>query len=263
MTNPYSSPIEDVSLPSVQRIPGPGLMHALQWLGLTAATYAMFYAVDPNFLDSMSGGGLYRYAVLYGLFAGTACLVGLFALWRAGDSWRNMVTAPGHWLVLLLGSVSVFATLIGFFQTSSLGDAPPDFFTQNYWLYRAWNLVFPLTVGVTALLVQTLASRQQKGIWRLLFAIGAFLTLVDLFPSLGITAWPTRTVNGATVSVSLSSYGQTILGIVMVLAASFADPDRERRDWVHWLGILVTLLGVISAFAWPLLHALGFQLLGE
>lgn len=79
----------------------------------------------------------------------------------------------------------------------------------------------------------------NRGIWRLLFLIGAMMSVVD---ALNIVTFPGPS---ATIRYSFSTYAQPLLNLAMVVVASLASEDT--RDWVHWLGVLVYCMAIGGA----------------
>lgn len=212
-----------------------GIMHLMLWT-LCSAVYLTAMRGIHTLMSDMEGvyathqeasslaQGIVSGAVLAGALSMTLARV------RRGPP---LLCQPGHWLLL----VAAIFTLIIMATMIVLLTLDQQIFSSHWYFFvlGAEFLIPPLGYAIAAKCEQTLR-------WRILFAILATLTLTQSLFYIGIG------LSGGVIHPMISSWfgiatslwmlGTPILALMILLVSIVERIGRQRRDWLHWLGVI-------------------------
>lgn len=182
-----------------------------------------------------SPAGAFR-AVLLGI---ALTLIGFGFAWRRTG--YVFPSQPGHWLLFNTAVALIFYVVVGLTLLLTWGGwqlLPAVIFSGN-----------SLLSLIAVIAINTMAARQTKDshAWRVYFVARAVLFLAMQF--VPIVLFRLLDIRTAGISSYLMS---SLIVSFFILAAIGTDFWAGRnRDWVHWVGVALTLLnivvGVISA----------------
>ena len=219
MSNPYAPP----STPQEtdrrdESVPPPQLVHVLIWVVLSTVLIVTF---QVGLGGSSRGGQLTSRLAEWGFaISSAASLTGIYVLRSTRRS--PVFRQPGHWMLLMSAGAAI--SLVVFLGLSRVSSSPVRFLAS--------------IMSIVPLLLHGYAAWSNRGIWRLLFALGSAIYLIDM---LHLVTFPGP---NPAVRYSFATVAQPLLSLVMVSLASTRPRDH---DWLHWLGVLVYISGLISS----------------
>lgn len=141
---------------------------------------------------------------------------------------------PGHWILLLnslLIPVALLAHTVLSIQINRFGDDTPSWvYTVNNTIYLLFNLCFTL--------IWLALCRGAKHGWSWLFVCALFLVL-SVVTTFGYLS---ATISGHSIPSALVYAIQFVILIAGTVAVAIDLLNGERRDWLHWFGMAVTLV---------------------
>lgn len=156
----------------------------------------------------------------------------LFLLaYRLATGRGGFPTAPGHWLLLVRGTVALLlwsSYVIVYLATNSSGPG-------NSHLALVQIVQAPVyLVGVVLFVAAALRTKDAGGLWTaILFVMTAIYVL-------------SASMRGISVSVLIA----IVISILLPLAAA-SDPRRRERDFYHWAGVATTMgLNLLFLAGW-------------
>jgi hypothetical protein len=170
-----------------------------------------------------------------------ACLVASGILMRSGCLQMLNRLQPGHWIVLILAVSGILRWVTRPFDV--LGVALPSPFGWKHHAVEAILWLEFLTVGILFAFA-AIWLRDSKP-WKVLLAFGSanaiffavpLLLSSMILPNVVVQAW-----------LWAHPWWPAVC-IVIALVAVFIDwPRRATRDWLHWLGVSVWVLGCMAS----------------
>ena len=217
MINPYTSP----TIPSDDEalrgsVPAPQWLHLLLWSVLSL----IFVATYQRGLGASSPGDqLLRQVAQWGFaMTSAAAITGLYVLGTGARS-KQVFRQPGHWMLLIAGGTSIVLVVFSL-------------------LLRSAGPLLGGLMTVVAFLFYLGAGWANRGVWRLMFLMGAGICIVDFFH---LFSFPGPEPN---VRYSFGTVAQPSLHLVMVVVACAKPRDH---DWLHWLGVLIYIAGLAAS----------------
>lgn len=257
--HPYASdptsPFEKSAVMDTRPVPKFGIAHLFL---LTAAAALLTYPTRGIMQSDFGPDERFRYFmighqfVIALLMAVPVASLGGWALsYRRGE---RFPAAPGHWLLIMEGVGSLMLSLFGWFWMMILDD---DFTIRD----GLETLIFVAYAGVTvvmgSLLLVVAFSCIRESRWRVAFILLAIAAMANaaqyIFIYFMLQSTTGMMMSGQWIVGVLSSLAQfTAFGSIVVMAImDLRDP--ERRDWIHWTGIVCYLLMHIVNFAWNMI----------
>jgi len=244
-----------------------GISHLLIWTAVVAVYLKLFVAVEafhgetatqlqlPQAVSILLHMSMFVYSVTH-----AAAIVGVFILLRAKIRGCPGRLQPGHWFVLA-GGVASLAILSSHLLLLAFMAKDDSSSVQSIvsWTTSVFGVQMILQMGIY--LCATWASKGSKR-WQVPFALLATASLLHAFMIFGIRKllmpllwW---------IYVSLGSFNVvdavfvvrrvfSVAAIVILLVAVVLDLiNRERRDWLHWVGIAVIFMTTLvqPAISW-------------
>ncbi|MCE5268672.1 MAG: hypothetical protein LLG00_12380 [Planctomycetaceae bacterium] len=217
------------------RVPQFGIIHLLALTTITAVLLKLNMGMSPGTaLGKVPESRILLDRILQTIDAIVTAggLVGVVALVRARCHIALARLQPGHWLVLIFSFESLLRTLA---WASLRGLAPEVAARPSANLFMAAGIAVYFTVAFRAAAFRIQDVRR----W------GTLLAAMAVFNGLAAV--------GAIAAIILSSdAGSALLGVTACwwpLASPWAIVvavsdwrDRLRRDWVHWLGVVVFII---------------------
>ncbi len=199
---------------------------------------------SPNAYGAIQGASSAINGVITGaIFAGAIVLV--FTRVRSGPP---MLRQPGHWILFILAvqyliylPVIAWMLLVNYFKM----------FESSITFVYCSNFVFlPIAYSLAA-------RSQHTRRWRVLFFVLAVVTLaqglsfVAMMWSFDLPGFR-ASMSWITVSAEVSAWGSRLLAVV-ILATSFVElAAGDRRDWLHWTGIVTFVAITVAALLWTM-----------
>ena len=225
------------------RQPPIGIVHILVWTACTAVLMAVYRWF--NFAGEMPGVHAIFYTVTqvpYSIIYG-ASLGGLILfVYRRLFGGAPFPIQPGHWLLLFAGIICLGSmSMAALFKVASEWT---DIIGRGNTLMGVRMLVIQCTQA--AFLAWTVWQFRGELYWRLHFwarlavcIVGAmiwlpFLAYQDLYGVFALTR-------------GLDSCSIFVWGVWLVAAAVADLAKAKRRDWLHWLGVAVSL-GAVTMY---------------
>lgn len=244
------------------RAPSFTLLHVFFWtlgvsiaLSVDTSEMMMMGAMDDDpeaalMMNAISG------VTRIGAAIGMGPLVGMLPFWflyrRRGVSFPYH---PGHWLILLNGASFLVQAVGSWIQRATISIPSFDQIDSNPFAFMG---VFYVITGVSSLvacIVSVMAFRdlkRDKLIWRLSFgslalqhgfqALGGLAVLIGMIVN-ELAANETAIIVGIGVAGMLGGCITYLTGLLMLIAIIMDLAEKTRRDWLHWMPIL---LGIIS-----------------
>ncbi len=223
------------------------------FIWMTAA--AIYCVVSQQFLDI--AGWL---PFFYGRFASEliAFPIGMTALFMLAKAYRQGTRGslqPGFWLLCVMGVYGVFyvfdclaIAVEGYIPRGGLGTV-----FLRYWVFH--DLVLEFLTFVSFLAVGILLPVRK--VWRLL----TLVPLMSLWSSLVVTVWLLTSSGWLWMAFDWIFFGEKVaygVGVLLIpgLAAWDVVTTDQRRDWLHWLGVIV----VFQFFLISLVESILFEL---
>jgi hypothetical protein len=260
---PDNLPARDVPLAaSPSERPKLSIAHLMLWtlgtaivLAFSRAQFAAIGSAGPD-VDEMFDGdarGIYLriLAVVSAPFSGVAVAFMIFALWRKYRGHPLPISQPGHWL-LVLGGVSFFIHAANQFVQQTLLDGMGDEV-----FFGAGMLLAALAQAVTAGVLAGLSfwacrtiDRSQR--WWLYFsANGAMYSLLSASVLLMVAAFAAEPI--AIILAIVLAIAGAVIFMVWVVSFPWAVAGdlwhQERRDALHWAGVVVVLVNALATLA--------------
>lgn len=160
-------------------------------------------------------------------------------LWRWFTDGPRFPSQPGHWLLLLMGFNSVIWLLLRTVVLISLVGQ------QGFVFFLGMHLI----VELLALLIHVLAFINTRNRWRWLFGVGVCTTLLGLLS--------TSTLGFVEFRFLLRELLAWVFCLCMFLLATADLRESERRDSLHWAGVIVIggYLAYVSVLPWVIAWA--------
>jgi hypothetical protein len=236
-------------------VPKPSADQAIVWLALTVVLIALqlvMSAVERGVPKHFPPGSVlvvlpwWRRVLLWlSTPSFAACLVASGVLIRSKCLRMLDRLQPGHWIVLILATVGIFACVARSFyfvtlaSHKSLSSAVPALNAISFLLYVVSGSIFLLA-----------AIRVRDAVrWKVLLVSGAIDFLFWSVPFM--PSWfrrSSRITERLIVQVHTVClpWCLAIVAIIAVIVLALDWPQRARRDWVHWLGASLWTLGAIA-----------------
>ncbi|WP_165698902.1 hypothetical protein [Bremerella volcania] len=170
-----------------------------------------------------------------GLGTGITTIV-LMVLWRSrGMAWSWQ---PGHVMLLWIGYYEL-ATISAVAVDVTTHDPSMGYDPFRQRIYEVEGLV--QHCGVILILVVCLSLLRFSRLWRVVFGLVIFLNLLIL-----ALMNPLQLPMGQFISFEMLRRSANVMRIVVFgmvpLLALWELVQREQRDWLHWVGIVILLL---------------------
>jgi hypothetical protein len=182
----------------------------------------------------------------------------LIFLWRRFRSRAPFPTEPGHWILVIMGAVEL-AHLAA--QVSYLLFVRGQESTVPIWVSRFSRIstsgfeVLLAVVGAYSLRTDAGGGLRNGLIWRLsILAIG-LRGVMEIFHSVAINWQFMRPFLGGPAWWHMLRIGYSLPGLVAVVAAFLDWRHKQRRDFLHWCGVAIVVIGPIVEWARRFLHA--------
>jgi len=238
------------------------IAHLMLWtLGCAIALglYRANYLADQS--DTRLSGILQYYFLLNSIPAGARIGAVLLFGWMIYRGDKSFPTQPGHWLLLNEGVYVLLVWLAGAAIVVFTGDRRPN----ALWIAaHVPSSVATAVLYVVGLIAISREDRVWNGArvhrsgtgWRLvdtsggnrLWKVAFWLLLLE--HAMGAVAFGSITIYflagnilGAPIPwrlMSLNTYCAPVLLLVLPVA-TFTDPHRSRRDFLHWTGIMAAV----------------------
>ena len=231
-------------------IPSAGVRHLLLWLTTVAfclvgvryslihTTYADSVAVPEFSRTPWIAVTFWMFIIVSAIVRGAA-IAGAIIVVRAHFSNTQAVTwHPGHLLLLVLGVDSMVAgvadmTMICYFSApflrlvAAVGHGAMSWvITPSFFIYCAW--------------------KRSERPWKVYFISASVVTV---FPGLVMIMYPvTGPIRAHGILIALHA----CLNIGLVAVAIIDRIGSEKRDWLHWTGIIVAIVLDGIAILWSL-----------
>jgi hypothetical protein len=202
------------------------IIHWGAWVICSAALYLCYRTVEPDATN------------LGRIFAAEAALIDgavfIAALTLIGFARRGAISItalqPGHWIVIYLATVRAIRLLL--LGVASIASGL-QITTDNDLFIDLSSFVFVL-IPIVVLLIPVYYLRSQR-LWKLFFCAEAFAAAVNFGYQLyfGEQGATTRFVNSLPDLVT----GLSFLLMWCAVVSDIRQKDN-RRDWVHWMGVL-------------------------
>ena len=259
------TPIDGSQSPFVSfyKPPRLSIAHLLAWMAAAAVLLSIVASIDrwsdgvvlSNLSETGSGSiGLASLVVELILFA--AGIVGLGTIIR--DRIRHILgpLQPGHWIVLgqctgqLLGLVVGLSLWLFVSSTSSVA-------TTGIVILAAKNFIPSLVIGVIYLLAAR-RCRNEKS-WRLTFLMWAFSSIFISILALTFVLKEVVNFGAGGMLVTIFAMGPAmvipLIGAISFCIAVIRDiQEKNRRDWIHWLGVAMVTIPFIMSMVVGLGH---------
>jgi len=233
-------------------LPRLGIRHVMLWTLFTAGYLALFHRLGDTSAISVGwriwiGAQLVFDAVLAG--ASLTAFV-LLAYVRVRSS-AQLRTEPGHWLLianaatLLLSKPMDFAVVSTFDRDVKIGVE----------LFH-WSWAYIGLVQMVRLTVFLLAARAGgTRCWRWTFGALAVFAVVECAYDFAMFSRGRIGIGIVNALYECVSYGNAVMAFAIAAVAVLDILHRERRDWLHWTGVVTSsgrgILDVIrSAVFW-------------
>ncbi len=248
-----------------------GISHLLIWTAVVAVNMKLFMAsgiprgdIAPQLPQALS---ILLHVNIF-VFSAThaAAIVGIFILLRAKIRDRPARLQPGHWFVLAGGVAFLVilscSLLLSAFRFVAKDDSP---FEQSIPSWFTAVSIVPTLLQIGIYFWATWASKGSKR-WQVPFALLATASLLHIFTfgirSLQMLSNPSDLLPGLFFvmdAMLVVTRVVSVAAIVVLSAAVVLDLiHRERRDWLHWVGIAIifmtTLVQPAIAWVWMLLY---------
>ena len=238
---PVTVPSKGDSPFDLPRQPPIGIIHVLIWTACTALLMAghRWFNTSGEMSDEHA---LFRTvtsvlnSILYGMALGGPILL----VYRRLTGGAPFPVQPGHWLLLVegFGCLIIWSAFVGTRVLERWNDTP------DYDMF--YVAVRVLTIQASLAVVLACVGWRFRGelYWRLYFWIRLpFYMAVALawLPPLvsHYTQVPFSLVNG------VQSCGVFVWGLWLVAAVIADWAKAKRRDWLHWLGVVVSFGGTV------------------
>lgn len=244
---PFATPV------AYLRPPRLGIIHLLAWMTTTAVVMSFHALMNQSGSSTPPAASVeirrwvveFRDAVLVG-----AGLVGLTVVLLAKARREAGRLQPGHWLVAVM-SLSTLAhwAINRAIYVLVMGASLEHYRLGQPWIFGLHGLVGLAAGGVYFYLA---CGRRESRRWQIVFG---FLTVRSLICVGQIFA--------GRFTISLSAFVMlltpTLVTPIALVVTSWLDLRRgPRRDWVHWLGVAMVLIGDIWFVAnWVFLRLFG------
>jgi hypothetical protein len=235
-------------------IPPIGIKHIFIWMTLTAAAVSVENWLYPGLYSIAMGD-----EINHGLLAASQTLTSAIAAMQLTAMWvlvqhrdrsqgffrQRLPSQPGHWSVwisVLSMVMSVYAIVV--YQLDAFFDFHSIDWTLGTWRVYIWtkNLFsFVVTVGIAAA-VYAIAARNNRGMWRWLFAALGLTSVLCWFARAAANQWIAP--NGTNVDMIYGTIYTvaSVPSFAMMLLAIAEFRNGIRRDWIHWIGIVAYVL---------------------
>lgn len=193
------------------------------------------------------------------LLAYPVCLTASVMIARHWMRRRPIDFQPGYWLMCVNGITAlmtievlvirmIFPALDNIVIYSPLGERPWPLLV--YIAEHTCYLVLLVTAGFVL---------PVRWFWRTFLVLPLSMTGMSLISFILLMLFVTT----SEVWLLIINYGEqanTILGPLLIATLTIVDVSttNQRRDWLHWLGVILTLLLYLVAAAQNLLTMLGF-----
>jgi hypothetical protein len=225
------NPIPDLPPPDVSnrhgelkplpQIPRLSIRHVMIWTASCAVCLAIRNIWMPD--GRMVNAWMNIPLVAYALFAGTS-LLGV-ALWIECRVRRiPFLVAPGNWLLLING----FSTLAKWSTRLVCNSVGLGMFDSGL---ERWLQFLPNVGEFVMFVFAYVVHAKQRG-WNSVFALGCAYT--------GCTVL-SRLTPFVVLLAALSLFFYLLLAIRLLIAAVGELRRNTKRDWIHWLGVVVEL----------------------
>ena len=259
-----STPINDGMSPFVSFYQPPRLSiaHLLIWMAAAAVLMSITISIDRWTRDSAwsklaesSEGAFSLVILIVGRILLAAGLVGMVIVIRDRIRRVSGSLQPGHWIILAscTGRISQILIQLILAPFLSISNASTGSSALNMALMATPFLAITLVVAVINLLA---AKRCPAGrLWRSTFWMWSIITVLGVVMGglvlMGIS-WSTHEL-GYTLFLLLAMGPVFLLSIASAVTFCIAVVrdlrNKERRDWIHWLGVAM----VVSKFVLGLL----------
>lgn len=224
-------------------------------LAWTEAMQAMQEGTDPS--ETLATVQRIAFAVIQGL--SISALVSISLSFRATN---RLISAPGHWLVIGCGILSV-GHVVSYSMLTLL--VPNAWGSDTGYRVYVYTITAVHVLGICCWLIASIVSKRSFGtLWFVYFilAITNNSLMVLLWSTIysditSLTASSLRWFEIFNLVVTIS-YGLTFL---CVIAALIVDRVMRRQyDWLHWIGVLLfVLINVVM----PVVNLVSSYLLSE
>ena len=230
---------------SVSSIGRPSVLHLMLWTLYSAVYLTVIRAIHILQGDAPVGvvvvqqtSGLI-YSIIFGAqFTGATVLV--VARIRGGPP---LLKEPGHWLLMIAALLAVIympMMLILFWFSEQFGS--------GQWLMAYIGIVFLIQPIAFAFA----AKRFRVLRWRLLFAVLALMSLSQSILYLGMGISSGLLINWIGIFAAVSTWGGLLLAPVVLIVALAERIQGQRRDWLHWTGVITHVASNLASIIWML-----------
>jgi hypothetical protein len=161
---------------------------------------------------------------------------------------------PGHWYLILSGVATILAWA-GYAVAECVYPRGDASFAYQWARYRFYCIVrFP---DYAALLVLSLvASRNcSRRYWIRFFEVGALFTVFNAVAT-WIVVNDCRHLRIFGPLDLVQATGAVVLPLLMMVAVALDWRACEKRDWLHWCGVAVGVVGGLFNLTWIILENL-------
>lgn len=237
--------------PDYLRPPQLGIVHLLAWIAITSALLIWSSVVEYQ-SGSLSQAvwltAARRALELVGYATVVAGIVGTTVIVRAKIQEVPGRLQPGHWFLLIQTLLTLASWLLWAVDLARWTADPSD----RFWY---WRYVFLDAVGLVSVAAWFMVAMwmQDCRCWRAAAWVLAIVSLFhwgrEILVDTGLTTW-SLTLPGC---VPIGSF---VLLPVFLVALRLDLRRGPRRDWLHWLGIGITLVYEVVGIGWWILQTI-------
>lgn len=180
----------------------------------------------------------------------TLSLTGLLLLFQAIFMKRSRLRHPGRWILYSFGVYSMVAITSSYFLDLPKGGSFHDFLSIPIPLVHLLESVERIMLamifaGAFEFLFYLIATTRVRGRWRNVFLCLTALTALKLYMAwvvqTSFTELAQRNPEVTATFTHLSTAGTLMTAGVAILVVYCCIADRKRRDWKHWLGVILLI----------------------
>ena len=204
--------------------------HIMAWT-MGTALLLVFFKINRSMygeLDSHIRATISGQYIAHCLIQGPAvAFLGVFLV-RKIRGGAPLPVEPGHWMLLVGGVSAVFGLLVNLIRYQIQG------FAFDSWLY--FTFVY---VPSFILLILAIRAKRSKRLWRVFFAVSIVQSIFQILIPLTIRVLPIQ-------AYSVMSFVFFFLPMFILISAIIDDRiNKRRRDWIHWVGVMVQAASVV------------------
>lgn len=225
-----------------------GIIHLLSWITVTAvflkvSSAMRLFETAPNPAARTANVGFGYQAPAFIQLAMTAAgVVGLSVLVRGWLRHKRGQLAPGHWVLIafFIPDLAMIALLLVYYIITRLHEG---FLNNSQLLILAQMAVFLLRA---AIFVGGARRVREKLGWTITFHLLAIINAgLGILTGISVLVlFKGRSISSPGI-VHVTMLLPVIVGIITSLILGFVaaiDLLRSRRDWLHWLGIVIYIV---------------------